>query len=155
MFIPGATRAIELFNACFRSSSIAITSASYTSFVLPHGIPCFLYQLPTQLSTYLAPVHVGSLLWSIACDPSVYTIMLRSFRFLSQVLNLITAFFLLLVPPTATRQLSDPNKRFSHVSSSCEGSGYSTSLEHFYAIFSRREGLEVVFACFVWIRKGC
>ncbi len=149
MCIPGATRAIGIFNAFFRPSSIAITSAMYTSFVLPNGILCFLYPLPTQLSTHSAPLPVGWQLWFISCDPSVNTIMSRGFWFLSQVLNFITAFFVLPVPPLATGQLSDPNKRFSHGSSSCEGSRYSTLLELFCAILSRREGLAKVCACFV------
>ncbi len=149
MCIPEATRAIGLFNTCFWPSSIAITSALYTSFVLPNGIQCFLYQLPIQLSTHPAPVPLGSPLWSILYNPSVYTIMSRGFRFLSQVLNFITVFFLLPIPPVATRQLSDPNKRFSHGSSSCKGSRYSTLLEHFCAILSRSEGLAVVHACFI------
>ncbi len=154
MCIPGATRAIGLFNACFRLSSIVITFASYNSFVLPNGIPCSLYQLPIQLSTHLAQMPVGSPLWSISYDPSVYTIMSKGFQYLSQSLNFITAFFLLPIPPAATRQLSDPNKRFSHSSSSCEGLRYSTLLEHFCIVFSRRGRLAVMCVCFVRMRKG-
>ena len=93
--IPGATRAIGLFNACLRPSSIAIASASYTSLVFPNEIPCFLCQLPTQFSTHPFPVPVGVSFWSTSCDPSVYTIMSSGFRLLSQPLNFVAAFSLL------------------------------------------------------------
>lgn len=66
------------------------------------------------------------------------------FRFLSQLLNLVTAFPLSPVPPVAPNQLSEPNRCFSHGSSSCHGSRYSISLEHFLANLSRREGYELV-----------
>lgn len=81
--------------------------------------------------------------------------MSKGFQFLNQVLNFITAFILLHESLSANRQPSDPNKRFSHISSICEESRYFTLLEHLSAFFSRREELKVVFVYFDQMRKRC
>lgn len=115
-------------------------------------LPC---QLPTQCITHLALVSVIMPALFISCDPSVYITRSSGFKDCNYALNFAFTLSLFPVPPVASRHFSRPPKRCSsHGSEPSIGSEYFTSFAHFLASLSIRDGVIVVYACFVFKRKG-